>query len=53
MFATEPQTQTEDQPPTLAEIVREVTDNGRTIIRFLLDVMRNRFEDAKMCHRVS
>ena len=52
MFATESQTKIEDQPPTLAEIVREKTDNGREIIRFLLDVMRNRFEDVKMCHRV-
>ena len=53
MFATESQTQTEDQPPTLAEIVREVTDNGRTIINFLHDVMLNRVEDAKMCHRIA
>ena len=53
MFATEPQTQTEDQPETLAEIVREVTDNGRTIINFLHDVMLNRVEDAKMCHRIA
>ena len=53
MFATEPQTKTEDQPPTLAEIVREVTDNGRTIINFLHDVMLNRVEDAKMCHRIA
>ena len=52
MFATESQTKIEDQPLTLAEIVREETDNGREIIRFLLDVMRNRFEDVKMCHRV-
>ena len=52
MFATESQTKIEDQPPTLAEIVREETDNGREIIRFLFDVMRNRFEDVKMCHRV-
>ena len=53
MFATEPQTQTEGQSPTLAEIVREVTDNGRTIINFLHDVMLNRVEDAKMCHRIA
>ena len=53
MFATEPQTKTEEQPPTLAEIVREVTDNGRTIINFLHDVMLNRVEDAKMCHRIA
>ena len=52
MFDNEPQTNTEEQPPSLAEIVREETDNGREIIRFLLDVMRNRFEDVKMCHRV-
>ena len=53
MFDTEPQTKTEEQPPTLAEIVREVTDNGRTIINFLHDVMLNRVEDAKMCHRIA
>ena len=51
MFATQPQTKTE-QPPTLAEIVLEETDNGREIIRFFLDVMRNRVEDAKLCHRI-
>ena len=53
MFATVPQTQTEDQPPTLAEIVREVTDNGRTIINFLHDVMLNRVEETKMRHRIA
>ena len=51
MFDTQPQTKTE-QPPTLAEIVLEETDNGREIIRFFLDVMRNRVEDAKLCHRI-
>ena len=53
MFATEPQTQTEDQPPTLAEIVREVTDNGRTIIDFLHDAMHGRLDGFQPCHRIA
>ncbi len=47
-----PQSNTEDQPPTLAEIVREVTDNGRTIINFLHDVMDGRLEGFQPCHRL-
>ena len=53
MFATESQTQTEDQPPTLAEIVREVTDNGRTIINFLQDAMDGRLDGFEPCHRIA
>ena len=53
MFATEPQTKTEDQPPTLAEIVREVTDNGRTIIDFLHDAMNGRLDGFEPCHRIA
>ena len=53
MFATEPQTKTEGQPPTLAEIVREVTDNGRTIIDFLHDAMNGRLDGFQPCHRIA
>ena len=53
MFATEPQTQTEEQPPTLAEIVREVTDNGRTIINFLQDAMDGKLDGFEPCHRIA
>ena len=53
MFATESQTKTEDQPPTLAEIVREVTDNGRTIINFLEDAMDGRLDGFEPCHRIA
>ena len=37
----------------LAEFVRQETDGGREIMQFFLDVLRGRFEDAKMCHRVA
>ena len=53
MFATESQTKTEDQPPTLAEIVREVTDNGRTIINFLQDAMDGKLDGFEPCHRIA
>ena len=53
MFATESQTKTEDQPPTLAEIVREVTDNGRTIINFLEDAMDGKLDGFEPCHRIA
>ena len=53
MFATESQTITEDQPSTLAEIVREVTDNGRTIINFLQDAMDGKLDGFQPCHRIA
>ena len=53
MFATESQTQTENQPPTLAEIVREVTDNGRTIINFFQDAMDGKLDGFEPCHRIA
>ena len=52
MFATESQTKTEDQPPTLAEIVREETDDGRLVVRFLIDIMQGRIDESKPCHRL-
>ena len=46
-------TKTEEQRQALAEFVRQETDGGREIMRFFLDVLRGRFEDAKLCHRVA
>ena len=55
MFATDQQTQTktEDQPPTLAEIIREVTNNGQTIIDFFHDAMNGRLDGFEPCHRIA
>ena len=43
---------TERKPPTLADIVREKTDDGRRIIDFFLDVMEDRIDGAELCHRM-
>ena len=53
MCDTAQQTKTEDQPPTLAEIVREVTDNGRTVINFLQDAMDGKLDGFEPCHRIA
>ena len=53
MFAPESQTKTEDQPPTLAEIIREVTNNGQTIIDFFHDAMKGRLDGFEPCHRIA
>ena len=42
----------ERKPPTLADIVREKTDDGRRIIDFFLDVMEERIDGAELCHRM-
>ena len=42
----------ERKPPTLADIVREKTDDGRLIIDFFTDVMMGRIEGAELCHRI-
>ena len=42
----------ERKPPTLADIVREKTDDGRRIIDFFLDVMEDRIDGAELCHRI-
>ena len=46
------QANTEAQPPSLADIVREETDDGRLIVRFLIDVMQGLLEQYKPCHRL-
>ena len=53
MFAPESQTKTEEQPPTLAEIIREVTNNGQTIIDFFHDAMKGRLDGFEPCHRIA
>ena len=45
-------TTAERKPPTLADIVREKTDDGRLIIDFFIDVMEARVEGAELCHRI-
>ena len=50
MFATEQQT--EESPIPLADIIREETDDGRQIVRFLIDIMQGQIDDSKPCHRL-
>ena len=50
MFATEQQT--EEIPKLLADIIREETDDGRLIVRFLIDIMQGKIDDSKPCHRL-
>ena len=49
---TQADTTAERKPPTLADIVREKTDDGRRIIDFFLDVMEDRIDGAELCHRI-
>ena len=46
------ETTAERKPPTLADIVREKTDDGRLIIDFFIDVMVDRIDGAELCHRI-
>ena len=43
---------TEPKPPTIADIVREKTGDGRLIIDFFTDVMTGRIDGAELCHRI-
>ena len=40
------------KPQPLADIVREETDDGRHIVRFLIDIMQGKVDDSKPCHRL-
>ena len=42
----------EPKPPTIADIVREKTGDGRLIIDFFTDVMTGKIEGAELCHRI-
>ena len=46
------ETTAERKPPTIADIVREKTGDGRLIIDFFTDVMTGRIEGAELCHRI-
>ena len=46
------ETTTERKPPTIADIVREKTGDGRLIIDFFTDVMTGRIDGAELCHRI-
>ena len=46
------ETTTERKPPTIADIVREKTGDGRLIIDFFTDVMTGRIKGAELCHRI-
>ncbi len=47
-----PATTVERRPPTIAEIVRQKTDDGARIIDFFLDLMEGRVDGAMLCHRI-
>ena len=53
MYDTPPQATTEDQPPSLAEIIREETDDGRILVRVLSDIALGKIEDTKPHHRIA
>ena len=42
----------EGPAPSLADIVREETEDGRLIVRFLIDVMQGLLEQSKPCHQL-
>ena len=52
MYETYVPIRVERKPPTIAEIVRQKTDDGARIIDFFLDLMEGRVEDARLCHRI-
>ncbi len=53
MFLTGPlPTPQEDTQPSIAEIVREETGDGRLIVHFLINLMQGSPADAKPCHRL-
>ena len=37
---------------TLSQIIKLRTNSGRTIVDFLVDVMQDRYDDFRMCHRL-
>ena len=50
MFDQEQQTEQTTTP--LADIIREETDDGRLVVRFLIDIMQGQIDDSKPCHRL-
>ena len=52
MYETYVPIRVERRPPTIAEIVRQKTDDGARIVDFFLDVMEGRVDGAMLCHRI-
>lgn len=40
------------EPTCIADIIREETDHGRTVVKFLISAMQNELPDFKPCHRL-
>ena len=57
MFSNTPQQLNQqpnpENPPSLADIVRQETEDGRLIVRFLVDLMQGNQEQAQPCHRLA
>ena len=41
-----------DKNPDIADIIREETDHGRTVVKFLISAMQDELDDFKPCHRL-
>ena len=44
--------QSKTQPKHISEIVQEMTDGGRDIVRFLIDATDGTIDDFEPCHRL-
>ena len=42
----------QDEQPDISDIIREETQHGRTIIRFLVSAMQGEIDDFEPCHRL-
>ncbi len=40
------------EPPHISDVIREETDNGRTVVKFLISAMQDELDDFKPCHRL-
>ena len=41
-----------EQPPEIADIIREETNDGRTVVKFLVSAMQDELVDFRACHRL-
>ena len=46
------QPQPKTEPKHISEIVHEMTDGGRDIVRFLVDATQGKIDDFEPCHRL-
>ncbi len=49
--ANEPEANT-PQEPSISDIIRQETDHGRTVVRFLISTMNGELEHSKACHQL-